>query len=240
MLAKLWDTSDMSIDAPGIRARNRAALEAEIKEVASRHLARDGAAGLSLRAMAREMKLSSSAIYRYVASRDELLTMLIVDAYDSLADAVEADVASVTGTGPRFRAIAHSMHAWALAHPHEYALLYGSPVPGYHAPAQQTNPPGTRVVHHLMEALSVLATERSRPTPDARAHVAVASVMDEPEFAGVEIPPELVARGLASWNLLLGAISSEVFEQMGPDTVSDPGALFDLTVDLALGLVMGD
>ena len=79
----------------GIRARNRAAIEQEILEVGRQHLARHGAAALSLRAIARDMGMVSSALYRYVRNRDDLLTLLIVSAYTSLADAVEAAHAAV-------------------------------------------------------------------------------------------------------------------------------------------------
>ncbi len=72
------------------RERVRAATIDEIKEIARRHIAEKGAAALSLRAIAREMGMTSPALYRYFASRDDLVTALIVDAYNSLADALEA------------------------------------------------------------------------------------------------------------------------------------------------------
>jgi AcrR family transcriptional regulator len=126
--------SDMP--AASIRARVRAELTDEIKQVARRHLATDGA-NLSLRAVARDMGMVSSALYRYFASRDELLTALILDGYNALggdveaADATVADRALLRG---RFLAATTAVRNWALAHPAEYALLYGSPVPGYAAP----------------------------------------------------------------------------------------------------------
>src|ERR687884_2050560 len=75
--------------AAGARARVRAELTREITEAARRHLTTDGAAGLSLRAVARELGMASSAVYRYFPSRDDLLTALIVDAYDALGAATE-------------------------------------------------------------------------------------------------------------------------------------------------------
>src|SRR3954462_15401697 len=115
------------------RERVRAELIGEITEVARRHRARDGAAGLSLRAVAREMGMVSSAIYRYFASRDELLTALIVDAYDALGAAVERAEAAVDRADllGRWLAACRAVREWALENPHEYALIYGSPVPGY-------------------------------------------------------------------------------------------------------------
>ena len=62
------------------RARVRDELTREIKEVARAHLVEKGSAALSLRAVARELGMVSSAVYRYFPSREELLTALIVDA----------------------------------------------------------------------------------------------------------------------------------------------------------------
>src|SRR4051794_29689355 len=120
------------MSATGVRARVRAQMTEEIKQVARRHLATDGA-NLSLRAVARDLGMASSAVYRYFASRDELLTALIIDAYDALGAAAEAAPAE----GPfvqRWLAVCHAVREWALANPHEWALIYGSPVPGYQAP----------------------------------------------------------------------------------------------------------
>ncbi len=129
----------------GSEARDR--TEAQIIEVGRRHLITDGAAGLSLRAVAREIGLVSSAVYRYVASRDDLLTLLLVDAYTELADTVDAAAESVSGDwAARLVVMAHAARRWAVDQPARWALLYGSPVPGYRAPAELTVGPGTRVV----------------------------------------------------------------------------------------------
>lgn len=111
---------------------------ADIVRIGRAHLATDGAAALSLRAVARDLGVVSSAVYRYVASRDELLTLLVVDAFTELADEVDAAVAGERDTSAlrRFETIARAVRAWALREPSRYALLYGSPVPGYHAPAE--------------------------------------------------------------------------------------------------------
>src|SRR3954471_14391752 len=116
--------------AGSIRARVRAEMLEEIKNVARRQLA-DNGADLSLRAVARDMGMVSSAICRYFPSRDDLLTALILDAYNALGEAVEnadagVDRADIPG---RFDAACHGIRTWALANPHEYALTYGSPVP---------------------------------------------------------------------------------------------------------------
>src|ERR1700759_4929377 len=129
-----------------VRARVRLELTREIKDVARRHLAETGSAGLSLRAVARELGMASSAVYRYFPSRDDLLTALIVDAYDALGDAAERADRAAPPDDPRARWVdtCRAVREWAVAHPHEYALVYGSPVPGYAAP-EATIGPAARV-----------------------------------------------------------------------------------------------
>src|SRR3712207_8253729 len=114
------------MSAPSIRARVRAAMTEEIKTTARRHLATDGA-NLSLRAVARDMGMVSSALYRYFPSRDDLLTALIIDAYNALGEAAERSDAGVGRDDLRGRwlAICRGVRAWALANPAEYALIYG-------------------------------------------------------------------------------------------------------------------
>ena len=126
----------------GARARVRAELTREIKSVARRQLAESGAAALSLRAVARELNMASSAVYRYFPSRDELLTALIVDAYDAVGAAAELDESGVRRTdfAGRWMAAARAVREWAVAHPQEHALIYGSPVPGYRAPLDTIDP----------------------------------------------------------------------------------------------------
>ena len=124
----------------------------DIVRIGREHLATDGAAALSLRAVARDLGLVSSAVYRYVASRDELLTLLVVDGYDELGDAVDSALEAVDRAdhAGRMRAIGRAVRIWALAEPATYALLFGSPVPGYEAPAERTTEPGTRVALRLV------------------------------------------------------------------------------------------
>src|SRR6516165_5550969 len=124
------------------RERVRAELIREITEIARRQLATDGAAGLHLRAVAREMGMVSSAIYRYFPSRDDLLTTLIIDGYNAIGAAVEkAEAAWLSEDyAGRWLAACRAVRNWALAHPHEYALVYGSPVPGYQAPEHTIGP----------------------------------------------------------------------------------------------------
>lgn len=127
----------------GARERARVEVTAAIKDEARRQLAAEGAAKLSLRAVARELGMVSSALYRYFPSRDDLLTALIVDAYDAVGAAAETALAAAPDPQDhpaRWVALCSAVRAWALAHPHEYALIYGSPVPGYSAPMDTVGP----------------------------------------------------------------------------------------------------
>jgi AcrR family transcriptional regulator len=234
----------------GIRARNRAAIEAEILRSAQRHLATDGAAALSLRAVARDLGMVSSALYRYVSNRDELLTLLIVSAFTSLGDTVEAahDDVPLGDLTARWRAVGHALRDWALAHPHDYALVYGSPVPDYQAPAERTTGPGSRVFALLVRLLAdatrsgELARDDFIPHltedlgPAARA--ATGTLLDDPFLTESGLDPDTLMAGLAAWSLVMGALSAEVFGQLGPDTVADPAAWFDYHLEVARRLVL--
>ena len=223
--------------AVGIRARNRAAIEAEILVVAKERLAKEGAAALSLRSIARDLGMASSALYRYVDSRDDLLTRLIISAYDSLADRVDARLAQAPRAKAReqFKIIGRALREWALESPHEFALIYGSPVPDYQAPAEQTNASGTRVSARLFALLPEFEVP-GRKVPRAVAS-ALAPFVGEAEALGLHPDPGLALRGLTAWALVMGAVTAEVFQQYGPDAIADPAALFEAQLELALQLL---
>ena len=232
----------------GVRARHRAAVEADIVEIGLRHLAREGAAALSLRAVARDLGVVSSALYRYVSSRDDLLTLLIVAAYTSLAEEVERahDAVDADDLDGRWQAVAGAMRHWALARPHEYALLYGSPVPDYAAPAERTTEPGTRVLALVLRLLDDAArTGRLAPAPTdgpppAGARASAEQMLADPFFEGSGIDADALLAGMAAWSLVMGTLSAEVFGQLGRQTVADPQAWFDHMVGVAGRLVLAD
>jgi AcrR family transcriptional regulator len=216
--------------AGSIRARVRAEMVDEIKSVARRHLAADGA-NLSLRAVARDIGMVSSALYRYFASRDELLTALIIDAYNSMGEAAESADAGVTDRSDlvgRWFAVARALRAWALARPYEYALIYGSPVPGYAAPADTVGP-ATRPVLVLggiladARAAGRLPEEARTPSlPPALA----AEVRRIAEVVAGGVDEQAMARGLIAWTELFGALSFELFGRLN-NTIDERDAWFD-------------
>ncbi len=220
---------------PSTRAVAREAVLARITDEGRRQLARDGAAGLSLRSVARELGMVSSGIYRYVASRDELLTLLIVDAYDDLATAMERAVARA-GTGRRapWRAVTGARRTWARRHPHEYALVYGSPVPGYAAPPD-TIVPARRVYAALASATPQAAPVTGRRAIDpSLAGDARAAAAD----LGVDLAAGAVLSMLGTWMRLFGTVSFELFGHTH-GVIADHDALFDHQVEAmadALGI----
>jgi AcrR family transcriptional regulator len=212
------------------RERARAELTREIKEEARRQLASQGASGLSLRAVARELGMVSSALYRYFSSRDELLTALIIDAYDALGAAAEEassgqPAADIRG---RWRATCGAIRDWALANPHEYALIYGSPVPGYQAP-QTTIASAVRVVRVMGDILAD-ASPGARPPqhplpPELARQVAIVA-----EAIAPDVDDRVLARALIAWTQLFGMISFELFGQF-VGTLEPAGPFFGYTVE---------
>ena len=207
---------DAGMAAPTARARVRAELTQEILDAARGQLAEHGSAALSLRAVAREVGMVSSAVYRYFPSRDELLTALIVDAYDSLGAAVELAERRVKRGAyhDRWMAVCRSVRAWAIAHPHEYALIYGSPVPGYKAPVT-TIGPATRVALVLMQLLIDAEAHRQlrHADPIPRPPKALAADLKRLGDAFTDVPEATMVRALTAWASVYGTVSFELFGQ---------------------------
>jgi AcrR family transcriptional regulator len=203
------------------RARARAELTSEIKAAARRQVAGSGAQQLSLRAVARELGMVSSALYRYFPSRDDLLTALIIDAYDALGEGAEQAAAALPRADirGRWRACCAAARAWALAHPHEYALIYGSPVPGYQAP-QETIPPAGRVARVLGGLLAdAWAAGPAALAADAAAAGPLQPPLGEQAAAlaaaiAPGVPGPTVVRALIAFTQLFGMISFELFGQL--------------------------
>lgn len=223
------------------RERARAQTEADIVRLGRQHLAVHGAAALSLRAVARDLGLVSSAVYRYVKSRDELLTLLLIDAFDELGDQVEEAVKSVPEGDHfgRFWALGQAVRAWALREPASYALLFGSPVPGYEAPAERTTGPGTRVVVALVGILDAASRAGrlmgGQGVPEIPSTLGADIAKIRSGF-GLAMSDELVARGVLVWSALFGAVSFEVFNQYGPGTFSTPYELFNHHLHVLAGV----
>ncbi|MFG2594583.1 TetR/AcrR family transcriptional regulator [Streptomyces sp. NPDC048462] len=202
----------------GARERARIEVTAAIKDEARKQLAAEGAAKLSLRAVARELGMVSSALYRYFPSRDELLTALIVEAYDSVGEAAEKARRTVArdGSAPaahlaRWVAVACAVRGWALARPHEYALIYGSPVPGYTAP-QATIAPASRVGLVLIAVVEDAHREVGLALPPLAEELRPEAERLAAELAP-GLPPAVAVPIVAAWSQLFGLVSFEIFGQ---------------------------
>ncbi|MDJ0384786.1 TetR/AcrR family transcriptional regulator [Streptomyces sp. G-G2] len=219
------------------RERYRQQVRAEVKEKAWEQIAGSGASALSLNAIAKQMGLSGPALYRYFANRDELITELVRDAYRDLADAFIA-VANERGAGGAggggggsegVVALARALRHWALRHPHRYFLVYGTPVPGYHAP-----PEITAIASEMMAVLldACAAATTGPAAGDAGARPLGEHLANHREWAAdrPDAPPATLRLALSFWTRLHGALSLELaghFTGMG----LDPAVLFAAEVD---------
>jgi AcrR family transcriptional regulator len=177
----------------------------------------------------------SSAVYRYFPSRDELLTALIIEAYDDLGATVERAESAVRrrDLAGRWRAICTTVRRWAIEHPHEYGLIYGTPVPGYAAP-QRTIASAARVPNLMLALLADLSAAGRDPGkgPDGvrvprKVHASIVSALRAADGA---VSPDLMARGLMAWTWLCGAVSFELFGHL-VGSVDDPEVFFGHQVD---------
>jgi AcrR family transcriptional regulator len=220
---------------PTARDRARAELTAEIKDESRRQLAAGGADALSLRAVARELGMASSAIYRYFPSRDDLLTALIIDSYDALGSSVEQAIAGRRAGDHlgRWRAAARTVREWALEHPHEYALIYGSPIPGYRAP-RDTVEPAARIPNALLGVvrdcwhagrLAPAATDLAMSRAVARQVEGLAEITSLQD-----LPRPTLMAVLVAWTHLFGMVSFELFGHL-EGVFDDKGAVFEHSIN---------
>lgn len=211
----------------GVRQERRVATTRQILDVAERQIARDGATSLSLRAVAREVDLAVSALYRYFPSRDDLLTALITEAYSDCADAVEAAIAQVPSGRRRSRrawtAAAGAYRSWALTNPSRFLLIFGTPVPGYVAPEDATLAAGTRIPRLLCQLLVEHAVPTLRIPPETRRRLANTAMALE-----TTLSPDTLAAGMTAWDAVHGHVVHELSGQLGP--LSGDDGLFDLVV----------
>jgi AcrR family transcriptional regulator len=228
---------------PGIRARNRAAIMEAITTSANEQLLEVGPAELSVRAVARDLGMASSAIYRYVSSRDELLTLLIISAYTDLAEAVESRAARVKDPRKRWRAIGLAAREWSLAEPQRFGLIYGTPVPGYAAP-QDTIAPATRIPALLIEILQETGARVDVAAYDAKVgrslRPALASIEQWAQVSPRRFDDAAFALGVMAWTHIIGSISFELFghrHNVVGDSETDRRTYFEFELDVLAGLL---
>lgn len=212
------------------RRAQRATCE-EIKEVAREQMAEQGAAGISLRAIAGRMRLTAPALYRYYKNRDELITALIVDAFDALGETTGAAFEGHAGDdyAGRFAAAMLAYRDWALAHRADFVLIYGTPIPGYEAPAEITAPAARRSLAPVVALLgeAYRAGRLSAPPEYADTPPVVREHLTEwsRQSFDYDMPPAVMHTGFTAWTRLQGLIMLELFGHIHP-VVGDPGALY--------------
>lgn len=203
-------------------------LQTAIKETAWKQLAESGAPALGLRAIARELNITAPSIYNYFPSRDDLVTALIVDAYNSLAEAQEATVdnLAVDDLSNRLSALGIAYREWAISYPQRYQLIFGTPIPHYHAPEALTMPAAERALVPLTQAVQAFAcagqlhTERLAPlTPRLEAMLRTWQAFE----GGSDI--EVLYLTCIIWSRVHGLVMLEIGNQL-PVLLDDPGELF--------------
>ncbi|MGX1778454.1 TetR/AcrR family transcriptional regulator [Nocardia brasiliensis] len=218
------------------RELRRQATIDEIKSRALEQLAANGYGGLSLRAVAREMGMSSPAIFRYFPAQADLVTALCIDAYEQLADAIDSARVQVDASEPvtRMRAVFAAVRQWSLRNPAQFALLFGTPIPGYHAPESATGPAAGRMIAAMMQtyAQAIDAGAVAREQLDVPAGIEAGELA--PGDLGIELfapyGPDVSSPWAAilhnAWVSILGFIISELWGNL-TRLVADTDPLFD-------------
>lgn len=211
-----------------------------IKALARQQMAQKGSAGLSLRGIARELGITAPAIYNYFRRMDDLITALIMDAFNALGDAVQAGSDSLPEEDPgkRLKAGILAYRQWAVDHPADFQLIYGNPIPGYEAPSELTVPLARRPLETLGLQMG-RAWQRGRLTiPDEYQHVPphIAQHMEGwllPLYGELPMPLPLFYLLIAGWTRIHGMVMLELFDHT-PPTIGDPAGFYEREVDILL------
>lgn len=203
-------------------------LQTAIKETAWKQISEAGAPTLSLRSIARELNITAPSIYNYFPSRDGLVTVLIVDAYNSLAESQESSIKNLAtdDRSGRLFELGMAYRAWAVSYPQRYQLIFGTPIPHYHAPNEITLPAAARAMVPLTQAIQALFstgqihTERLAPmTPKLEAMLKAWQ-----EFEGGS-DLEVLYLAYIIWSRVHGLVMLEIGNQL-PAFLDDPAELF--------------
>ncbi|MCK9931552.1 TetR/AcrR family transcriptional regulator [Frankia sp. Mgl5] len=240
------------------RERLRAETVRDIKEIALRHMAEGGAAALSLRAIAREMGMTAGALYSYYDTRNDLITALIVEVYESLARSLETARAGWPGDpAGQMLAVGLTYREWAITNPPEFQLVYGNPIPGYQVPEDGAELAAEhRACGVLIRIVAaawpvILAGRAACPSPardDRPLHPDTGPYAwsdFRPDFALMaresfpDLSPDAAALSLRIWGRLHGLVTLEVYGHLRPQ-VTDPARLYRHELrDLCAGLGLG-
>ena len=207
-------------------------LQEAIKETAWKQIAEYGAPALSLRAIARELKITAPAIYNYFPDRDALVTALIIDAYTSFGDSqIEArDAVPASDVAERLKAIGMSYRAWAHTYPQRYQLIFGTPIPGYEAPTMDVLPSAARSLSALVsvvEQIRVSGKLNVKSFPQVKDEYKV-SFETWKKFGG-DVDMLSMSVAMVIWARVHGIVSLEIANNLPPfGTSGDELYLFEM------------
>lgn len=212
------------------RERQHSAIRDEIKSMARAHMAAHGAAALSLRAVASDLGLSSAAIYYYFPNRDDLITALIIDSFRAFGTALRQAAETDRPIVARLTATAHAYREWALSHSAEYALLFGTPIPGYQAPSELTAPEAG-AAFSIVPQLFAIAYEQHglRQCPEALPSNIVSHLKAWIAASEQHIAPEATMAAIHAWSLIHGLVSLELYQHTQP-IIGDAETLFSYEI----------
>ncbi|WP_165969076.1 TetR/AcrR family transcriptional regulator [Actinomadura sp. KC06] len=230
---------------PSRRDRIRAATVAEIKEVARRHLVQGGPAQISLRAIAREMGMTSPALYRYFPSLETLVTVLTGDFYDEVRLVMEEarDAVPKADALTRLRAVSHAFREWAVEHPAEFALMFGAPLPAFSDHLTSTDMAQAACTEAGMRFARVFSNLFNElwfhqpfpiPEPDEIAPDLREQLADVGDRLGGLLPVGAVYVYLSCWTNLYGMVTMETFGHQRW-ALQDAKPLFDAKLEAMLG-----
>lgn len=218
-------------------------LQEAIKETAWKQAAEYGAAALSLRAIARELKITAPAIYNYFPSRDHLVTALIVDAYTSLGDSQKSalESASRKSGAARFSALGAAYRDWAIAYPQRYQLIFGTPIPDYAAPEDGTTSAAAWALLPLIETLqSIYGEGILRVDRLAKPTVKLKSMLEAwRQFTGGVAEAEVLYMAYVIWSRVHGLVALELGGQL-PPFFTDPGEVFRREIATMIDQYIGE
>lgn len=216
----------------------RAATREEIKITARRIMGREGTANISIRGIGREMQITAPALYHYYPSRDALITDLVLDAFTALADALEwaRDNSVDQSPGSQLLTVLLAYREWALAHPIDFQLIYGNPIPGYQAPAEMTVPAATRSFIIIAGLIArVIQDIPFSPRPEYSL-VPVRLVSNFEDLAsqiggsGDRLPELALYLTTVGWPRIHGIIMLELFHHIQP-VAGDMDAFYQIQVE---------
>ncbi len=219
------------------RKRIHDATREEIKEVAWQQIARDGAAALSLRAIAKELDLTSPALYHYYPNRDALVNDLIEDAFHFLANSVEQarDALPPDEHAKRFFAIGAAYREWAKTYPQRYMLVFGTPIPNYQPSMETILPASNRALGVLVNVIGEAWQAGAIHLPDYYQELTPllrVQLEDWKQKTGIVYPVQVLYLALIAWCRIHGIVSLELRQQFPP--IADAAEVFRLEVNALL------